>query len=248
VPALRRPELDRGDRDRSAVVTPEPVRLTDYGRLLLGRVPWSFTIEVVLRIAVIYLILVVAMRLMGKRMASLTTRNELAALVALAGGIGPAIQDPKQGLLPPMIVCSVIVGIQRTIAVLTKNHGRFERATQGSMSTLVTGGTLDMGALRDVALSRQRVIAYLRSEGITSLGAVDRLYLEINGSFTVVRADEPRPGLSLVPPWDEDFRREQRAADGAIVCSRCGYVADKDERRERRCDECGSWSWEAPVL
>jgi uncharacterized membrane protein YcaP (DUF421 family) len=205
-------------------MSPDQIRWLDYGRILLGRVPWTFAIEVVLRMAFIYLLLLVSLRLMGKRMASQMVRNELAALVALAGGVGPAVQDPKNGLVPAVAVAVVVVGVQRLVARLTKNHGAFEHLTQGDLSNLVERGTINMKALRSVALSRQRVIAHLRAAGMTNLGSVDRMYLEINGAFTIISAARPRPGLSLLPEWDSDLRSAQPTAGDAVVCSRCGQL------------------------
>ncbi|HEY0742788.1 MAG TPA: hypothetical protein VGD40_15065 [Chryseosolibacter sp.] len=63
---------------------PEQIYLWDWERILLGEVPPAFLLEIVLRIIVVYLILTVAMRILGKRMAAQLTRNELAAMVSLA--------------------------------------------------------------------------------------------------------------------------------------------------------------------
>ncbi|WP_394846786.1 hypothetical protein LZC95_04890 [Pendulispora brunnea] len=117
-------------------MAPESIAPTDYHRILLGRVPWTFAIEVVIRIGVVYVLLLVAMRLMGKRMSSQATRNELAALVSLAAAVGPAIQDPKNGFLPPVIVAAVVVATQRLAAEGTIKSARFEWLMQGSPSLL----------------------------------------------------------------------------------------------------------------
>jgi len=96
----------------------------------------DFLIEATLRIALVYAILLVAMRLMGKRMASQTTRNELAALVSLAAAVGPAMQTPDWGILPPMLIALMIVVVQRAIALGTFKSPRFEEKMQGDVSTL----------------------------------------------------------------------------------------------------------------
>lgn len=215
----------------------------DWPRLLLGDEKATFLVEVIVRIAVVYLILTVAMRVMGKRMATQATRNELAALVSLAGGVGPSIQDGKNGLLAPMVVAIVVVGIHRALAAMAKDHGRFERLTQGATTALVENGVFDMRALRRVTLSRLRLMERLRAAGIKNLGEVQRAYLEIDGEFTVVRAVEPRPGLSLVPEWDLELRAVQEKAEGKTVCARCGHDATA-----RRCERCGRTEREPAVL
>jgi uncharacterized membrane protein YcaP (DUF421 family) len=63
---------------------PEEINLDDWSRILIGEVPAEFFIEVLIRMTFFYLFLLVSMRLIGKRMNSQLTRNELAALVSLA--------------------------------------------------------------------------------------------------------------------------------------------------------------------
>ena len=228
---------------------PEDIKLSDLSRIILGEVPWTFLIEALLRMAVLYALLVVAMRLMGKRMASQATRNELAALVSLAAAIGPAVQAPDRGLLPPIIIAAVVIGVQRAVAVGTFKSAVFERKTQGDVSTLVADGELDLGAMRGAVLSRERVFAHLRCNAIDNLGRVERVYLETNGSFSIIKFDERRPGLSLLPAWDKDVLDEQPRAHGKVACAQCGRVDDERLAGDAaRCKRCGSVEWHPAVL
>ncbi len=223
----------------------ETVRLADLGRIVLGRTPWVFLVEAALRTVLLYLLLLVSMRLMGKRMASSVSRNELAALVSLAAAVGPAMESPDRGILPPMIIAAVIVGVQRLIAIGTFRSQGFEQKTQGDVSTLVRDGELELDALRSVVLSRERLFSRLRGEGIADLGTVERAYLEANGAFTVIQQDRPQAGLCILPSWDEDFRNELRPADGLRACGSCGHVVDLTD--DRSCGRCLQERWEPAV-
>src|SRR4051794_1474438 len=114
----------------------------DMRRLLLGGLPAVFLLEVVLRLVVLYVTLVLAFRLMGRRMSSQLTRNELIALVSLAAAVGPALQDPGQGLLPPLICAALVTLTQRALAVLSLRSHRFEHAAQGGVSILLEDGRI----------------------------------------------------------------------------------------------------------
>jgi hypothetical protein len=61
-------------------------------------------------------------------MSSQLTRNELLALVSLAAGVGPALQDPQQGLLPPLIIAVWVAAMQRAMAYLSVLSRRFDSA------------------------------------------------------------------------------------------------------------------------
>lgn len=226
----------------------QQIHLTDAGRILLGRVPVTFLIEAMIRIGVLYALLIVAMRLMGKRMSSQITRNELAALVSLAAATGPVVQSPERGLLPPFVIALVLLGVQRAVAVGTFRSARFEQATQGDIAILVRNGEVDLEALRKVVLSRERLFAHLRAHQILNLGRVERVYLEAGGTFSFRTFEDERPGLSLIPSWDTDFVAEQRRAEGQVACASCGHLDTHPASEARRCDHCDHVAWEPAIL
>src|SRR5690554_4671633 len=76
------------------------IHLNDLSRIIFGEVPPTFFLEIILRTFIVYLVLMVSMRLMGKRISSELQRNELAALVTLAAAIGVPMHEPTRGLLP----------------------------------------------------------------------------------------------------------------------------------------------------
>jgi uncharacterized membrane protein YcaP (DUF421 family) len=211
-------------------------------KLFLGETPPVFIAEVALRIAILYLVLVVAMRAMGRRMSSQLTRTEMLALVALAGAIGPAVQDPKRGLLPPMLSALVIVASQRLMARLTLASERFEGFLQGDAAPLVQDGVLQLDAMRHNAISRERLFAELRAKGLYALGAVQAVYLESSGAFCLVRRDTPQPGLSLVPEWDRELLAQQRKVSGQLACGGCGTLREHG-RDVPPCARCGNDCW-----
>lgn len=61
-------------------------------RILIGDGPWAFLLEVVVRAALVYVLLLVAMRMMGKRVAAQLSITELAVILMLGAAIGVPIQ------------------------------------------------------------------------------------------------------------------------------------------------------------
>jgi uncharacterized membrane protein YcaP (DUF421 family) len=216
----------------------QQVVLGDWSRILRGQSSWWFVPEAMVRLLFLYVLLVCALRLMGRRMSSGLSRNELLALVSLAAAIGPAIQTPDQGLLPPLIVAVWVVGLQRLMTFATFRSHRFENAMDGKLSTLVTDGCIDLREVHRCTLPIARVHAQLRGEGLLNLGQVERLFFEPGGSFSTVRKQQEQPGLTLVPEWDEALRKRQRVIGGRNACSACGAVAAGE--RPERCATCGS--------
>jgi uncharacterized membrane protein YcaP (DUF421 family) len=220
----------------------EDIKITDLHRILVGDVPASFYLELVFRAAFIYLLLMVCMRLLGRRMASQLSMTEMTALVSLAAAVGIPMLSPDRGLLPAVVIGIVIVAIGRLSARLGMRSGRTESLIQGALTPLVVDSVLQLPAMRDARVTRERAFAHLRKGGLTHLGKVRRLYLEASGAFTLVPAANPQPGLSIIPDWDQDFVRDQRVVADRPVCGFCGQARASGEVAGR-CRNCGHMEW-----
>jgi uncharacterized membrane protein YcaP (DUF421 family) len=219
---------------------PEEIHLSDLARILIGNVPGAFYFELILRAAFFYVLLVACMRLLGKRMSSQLSRNEMATLVALAASIGIPLTAPDRGILPGLISCIVIVLVSRFLANRFSKSEKMETLTQGTVEELVADGVLQLDALKNTNLSRDRVLAELRSQGLKQLGRVKRLYFEVNGSFTLVQDPGKKAGLNILPQEDPDYINQQRRLPGRYVCEVCG----KPKPPSRKvCDNCGNASF-----
>lgn len=225
---------------------PEDIQITDWLRILLGDVPWSFLIEVIITITCIFLILMFSMRAMGKRMAAQLTRNEMAALVTLAAAIGVPMADPNRGLVPILIIAGVVIGVQRLVSGKAVHSSSFESIVLDDIDIVVKDGSLCLDRMMRTNLTRERLFAELRSKQIGNLGNVERVYMEANGSFTIYRYNEPKPGLSIIPRWD-DFFDEQSFVRGAFACCSCGDVMHSEKEPKLQCVRCGSNSWDQAV-
>src|SRR6195952_1096874 len=75
------------------------IRLSDWQRILLGDAPPSFLLEVFGRAVVLYVLLLLALRVLGKRMNGQLTITEMTVMIALGAIMGGAMQMPDRGLL-----------------------------------------------------------------------------------------------------------------------------------------------------
>ena len=222
---------------------PEEIHLYDIGRILMGEVPGGFMWEAVLRILFLFLMLLVAIRLMGRRMASSLTRNELAALTSLAAAIGVPVLDPSRGLLPALIIAGVVIAFQRLMAQATFRSKKVERVLLDHNNILIEDGCINQREMRKAGLSQERLFAQLRSEGIDSLGKVQRLYFEPSGKFTVLEAPDPVPGLPILPEWDHDYTDDWETSPDKFACCNCGHVMKTPQKPEVPCERCGQEEW-----
>lgn len=226
------------------LMKPEELKLSDIQRILIGEVPASFFIELIFRAAFIYFLLMISMRLMGKRMSSQISRNEMAAVVSLAAAVGIPLMNADRGLLPGVIIAIVIIGFQVLIAKKAAKNEKFEAITQDDLNILVTDGVMNLEAMKKTRITRERLFAQLRSFQKTHLGSVKRLYIEANGLFSLVDEREQKPGLSVLPEDDNDFIDKMNSKTGRCVCYNCGYTEDIVFKNTRiACENCGERHW-----
>ncbi|WP_420149189.1 DUF421 domain-containing protein [Spirosoma sp.] len=220
----------------------EDIHLYDWQRILFGEVPGIFYVEILIRAAAIYLLLVLSMRLMGRRMASQLSRNEMAAMISMAAAIGVPILDANRGLLPAYIIAAVVVLTQRIVSYWTAKNQRFEAISQGDNSALIEDAVMQLDAMKEARITRELLFAQLRSSGLIHLGHVKRLYMEANGAFTLIEESKPKPGLSVLPEWDTDFVNRQEKAPDQYVCYHCGTLQPKADQTQA-CPTCGRNQW-----
>ncbi|MBX0288844.1 DUF421 domain-containing protein [Hymenobacter sp. HSC-4F20] len=226
----------------------EDIHLGDWQRILFGDAPAAFTVEVLVRTLLIYVIFLLIMRLMGKRMNAQLTITELAVMVSLGAIVSVPMQIPNRGLLPAVVLLLVVLFFQRGLNWLALKKRKTEVLLQGDVTLLAKNGVLQVEQLRAESVSHEQLYAQLRAKKITHLGEVKRVYMEADGSFSVFRQDPPQPGLSVLPEQDQKLRDSQsQPASAPQVCNYCGHLATPSDHSGRRCPTCGHEDWVAAV-
>src|SRR4051794_39717112 len=114
----------------------------DLYRIFIGQSPGWFMLEVIVRIVLIYAVLLIAMRMMGKRVAAQMSVSELAVIVTLGAAVGVPMQVPDRGMLPAILILGVAVLFQRGVAVLGFRNRNIETVMQGDVNVLVQDGRI----------------------------------------------------------------------------------------------------------
>lgn len=216
--------------------------LVDWYRFFFGDASADFLPEVLLRTCVTYVLLIVAMRLLGRRVAGQYTLFEISIAVTLAAAIGVPLQTAERGLLPPLVIAAVAIVLQRALARAGSTHRRFDTLLSTDVTLLASDGRLDHAELSRSGMPREKVFQAMRIKGWHHLGQVSRLYMEPSGSFSFIPARPARPGLSVLPVIDETLRAEGRV-QGWSACIACGNTIETEDPNGQRCDRCGSQDW-----
>jgi uncharacterized membrane protein YcaP (DUF421 family) len=233
-------------RQGAIVMQPDSISLLDWQRILIGDTTWLFLVELPVRVILVYFMLLVVMRLMGKRMAAQLSISELAVMLTLGAAIGLPIQAADKGLLAAAVLLLTALIFQRGLSRLAFERRSVEVASQGDVTLLLKDGRLLLEKMRSSQLTLRRVQSELRIRDVQHLGELRRVYLESSGHFSLVWYREPKWGLSLIPTEQGDYGK-QALVDGYFACSRCGALRESKEQPEEECDFCGNRLWQRAI-
>jgi uncharacterized membrane protein YcaP (DUF421 family) len=225
----------------------DQIHTLDPKRLLFGDAPATFLLEIAVRAFVTYLILLIAARLMGKRVAGQMSVLELTVIVTLGAAIGVPLEAPDRGLLPAVLVLAIATGYQRLVGYLTFKKRRAVTVLEGEPYALVRDGVLQLDVMKRASISRERIFAMLRSQQLLQLGQVKRAYLEAGGQLSVYLDEQPAPGLCLLPEEDREAYERQFGDTERFACRSCGTVIAERTGPERPCPACHQQGWEQSV-
>jgi len=211
-------------------------------RLLMGDAPWLFLIEAIYRAVLVYVALLIAMRLMGKRISAMFGIAEWAVILMLGAAISSPMQMPTQGILSAVVVLGTVATLQRLLSWASYRRRSIELNVHGDVDCLVADGRLRIDRLQKTKISRELLLSELRAQGVLQLGELRRVYMEPNGRLSIIRSIGPCPGLNLAPgssgPWPVS------SIPGKSICACCGAPAHADSNM---CPHCGRTEWTAPV-
>jgi len=226
----------------------EDIHLSDWRRILIGEVPLEFYLEVVVRTVVIFVILIASMRMIGKKIVSQVGQSEMIATIVLAAAVGISLQSPDRGLIPALIIALVVILVQKGITRGIIHSEKFETLTQDSLTTLIRDGVCELHSMKRSRITPERLRAQLRNSGIRHLGEVNRLYLEANGSFTLLQNQPPKEGICILPDWDKPFRERVCKLTHLSACRHCGQLWEGLVSERTKCTNCGWDKFEQAVI
>jgi uncharacterized membrane protein YcaP (DUF421 family) len=222
--------------------------LCDWKRIVFGDAPPQFLIEVFFRSILMYVVLLLTLRLLGKRMNAQLSIMEFAVMISLGAIVSLPMQSPERGVLNGAVLLIFILAFQRGLAFLSFKSRQVERIVNGNTSTLVKDGILQAEIMRKEGITKDQLFAQLRHKDVNQLGELDRVYLEAHGVFSVFHARSPKPGLSTLPEKDDAYLGAQPREAGMRACCYCGATEKKKSMEANECPNCHHRRWTQAII
>lgn len=150
-------------------------------------------IEIVLRTTVIYAVVLIGVRLSGKREVGQMTPFDLTLLLLISNAVQNAMVGPDSSLLGGVIAAGTLLVLNYGIAEVSGVNRRFRKLVQGQPSLLVHDGKIIESHMAKEHVSMDELQRALREHGIASYHEVALAVLEVDGSISCLKYDEIQP-------------------------------------------------------
>jgi len=173
-----------------------------------------------------YIVLLVVIRLMGKREIGILSPWDLVLTIMLAELAALPIENQEVGLLEGAVPILTLLVAQVVISWLTLKSVSFRNLIAGTPSIVVKDGRIIESELRRLRYGIDDLMEQLRQKNVPNIHDVEVAVLETNGSLSVIPKSQRRPvypsdlGLStgyegLPIPLVNDGRIDYRALSAA---------------------------------
>lgn len=157
-----------------------------------------------------YLMLVLLLRVSGKRTLSKMNAFDLVVTVALGSILATILLSEDVALAEGVLAFIVLIGLQFVIAWLSVHSKAVSSLVKAEPRLLAYQGQFLHDAMRRERVVEEEVLTAVRQQGLASLDQVEAVVLETDGSFTcVTRTEQSEPNaLTVLSGYEHAVRSE----------------------------------------
>ena len=138
---------------------------------------------------IIYLFIVVAIRLFGKKELAQLSVVDLVFILLISNSVQNAMVGPDTTLWGGMAAATGLFLVNNLFKYLMKRLPGFSKAVQGTEMQLIFRGKVNHANLESSMLTMEELAAAVREHGVETIAEVDLAVLEVDGNISVLSKD-----------------------------------------------------------
>ncbi len=151
-------------------------------------------LRIFLNSILIYAVLVLLMRLIGKRQLGELELPELIVTFLVSEAASQPLIDPDMSLLRALVPIVTLLALEYLFSLLAVKSVRVRGLLTGKPALLIVHGRIDQKQMQKNRITPDELTEALRADGILDLGTVEYAVLESNGRLNII----PTPGERTV--------------------------------------------------
>lgn len=137
----------------------------------------------ILRTVVVYLVILILLRVAGKRLLAQMDSLDLIVVLLLSNVVQNAIIGPDNSVLGAVVGSVVLIGFDWVLSWLSDHNSKIQRVFEGDYTTVITDGCANKRALSRLGIDDRELAFALRRQGVDDVSQVEHASIETNGSI-----------------------------------------------------------------
>ncbi|WAS95101.1 DUF421 domain-containing protein [Nannocystis punicea] len=150
--------------------------------------------ETIVRIVIIYTVIIVGLRILGKREFGQLSPAELVTLLIIPEIVSPALVRDDPSLTNAIVGTTTLFSLVFVVSLLMHHVPPLEKVVSSSPTLLVSDGRFLAENMNKERISPEEIYTEMRKAGVYELSQVRWVVLESDGKMSVI----PRPGAARV--------------------------------------------------
>ena len=149
-----------------------------------------------IRTCILYLVLILVIRLMGKRQIGQMEPSEFVVTMLVANLASIPMQDGAVPLYSGVLPILTVLGLELVLATLSLKSISLRKLLCGKPVILIENGNILQHNLRKTRITLDELTGHLREKDVLDLQAVQYAILETNGNLSVFPYPKERPATA----------------------------------------------------
>ncbi len=151
---------------------------------------------ILFRTVIIYAVLMLFLRLLGKRQLGEMELSEFVVAALIANLAAHPLEEAGQPLLPPLLALGILSVLELVTAWLSLRSIRLRSLLYGRPSLIIDHGRINQQEMRKNRFTADELMQAMRSQGILDINEVLYAILETNGVLSIIPIAEAQPATA----------------------------------------------------
>lgn len=144
----------------------------------------------VIRTILLYIVIILAIRIMGKRQIGELQTSELVVTLLISDIAAIPMQNTEQSLLSGIVPILILIVCEIIISFLMLKRASFRRIICGKPIVIISDGKINQSEMHRLRMSTEDLSEELRQQGIFNIEDVGFAIVETNGKLSVLKKPE----------------------------------------------------------
>ena len=146
-------------------------------------------LDIILRSAAVYLFMVIALRIFGKKELSQLNTADVILILLISNSVQNAMVGSDTTLWGGLAAATVLFIINFTLKKLMYKYKRFSDFMQEKPEILIHNGVLDFKSLSKLNITNDELKEAMREHGVEYFADVKLAMLEIDGNISIISGE-----------------------------------------------------------